>query len=110
MKSTIKRHSMPTPILLLSIVVLFNLMIPSTVFGSSTWVIERRLSGDIIRNIPGNFKCGESVQDWYLNKTSGLCQCVSTTPTFVVYGDGSFGCIRSKSACQGKRINIFITF
>eukprot|EP00111_Clytia_hemisphaerica_P009249 TCONS_00027169-protein len=66
----------------------------------NTWVIERRYTGDIIRNIPANFKCGESVQDWYINKTTGLCECMRNTPTFVVYGDGSFGCVRSQSACQ----------
>ena len=86
----------------LAILVLFLCILPR-VECSSTWVIERRFAGDIIRNIPANFKCGESVQDWHVNKTSGLCECVSTTPTFVVSGDGSFGCIRSMSACQGEK-------
>lgn len=72
---------------------------------SNTWVIERRFTGDLIRNIPSNFQCGDSgVKDWYVNRTTGICQCMSTTPTFVVYEDGGFGCIRSVSACQGENI------
>jgi len=67
-----------------------------------TWTINRRETGDVILDIPAPFKCGEVVSDWSLDVTTGECRCNQETPTFFVYKDGSFGCIRSMLACQGR--------